>query len=169
MEKTCLDFYRNLYQHKEVSECALREILEDLPNTFTASMNESLSHEITEKELSSAILSMTKGKTHGHNGIPIEFFQYFWPTIGLNFYQILRRGVEDWALHEGVTKGLISLISKDGDSIDLKYWRPIILLTSSYKVIVKTLQLGLPPILRDVIGLEPMAFSHLGLSWTIFF
>lgn len=30
--------------------------------------------EIIEKELSIAVLSMAKGKTHGHDGIQVEFF-----------------------------------------------------------------------------------------------
>ena len=51
----CLEFYQDLYQHKGVSEEAIREILEDLPRTFTEYMNTSLSKEITEAELSSAV------------------------------------------------------------------------------------------------------------------
>lgn len=124
-------------------------------------MNEVLSRDILEKELSSAILSMAKGKTLGHDGIPIEFFQKCWPTIRADFLQMLYKGMESWTLHEGVAKGLISLIPKEGDSKDLNCWRLIILLTASYMVSAKTLQLRLQPIFRDVISLEQMAFLPL--------
>ena len=43
-------FLPNIYQHKEVPEDAIREILEDLPRSFTVDMNISLSKEITENE-----------------------------------------------------------------------------------------------------------------------
>ena len=57
----------------------------------------------------------------------------------MDFLQMLRKGMETRTLYEGVTKGLISLIPKDGDSKDLNYWRPITLLMASYKVFAKTL------------------------------
>lgn len=102
LEKICLNFFLN-YQHKEVSGYALREVLGDLPITFIASMNEALSWKITEKELSSAILSMAKGKASRHDKILIEFFQKNWPTIGLNFHQMVCKGMENGAFHKGVT------------------------------------------------------------------
>ena len=74
----CLDFYRKLYKHTRISEEAMNEILEDLPATFTCDMNEALSRDITERELSTAILSMAKGKAPGHDEVPIEFFQKLW-------------------------------------------------------------------------------------------
>lgn len=67
-------------------------------------------------------------------------------------------GIERRTLHEGVTRGLISLIPKEGDSKDLNYWRPITLLTTSYKIFAKTLQLRLQSILRDVISPKQMVF-----------
>ena len=87
----CLDFYQDLYQHKGVSEEAIREILEGLPRTFTEDMNTSLSKEITEAELSAAVQSMAKGKAPGHDGIPMEFFQKYWSTIGGDFYRMVKK------------------------------------------------------------------------------
>ena len=161
LEKISLDFYKNLYQHKEVAEPVLREVLDDLLVTFMASMNEALSREITEEELAVVIRAMAKGKAPGHDGIPIEFFQLSWSTTGPDFLHMLRKGFEEGFLHEGVTKGLISLIPKEGDLKDLNYWRPITLLTAGYKVLDKTLQLRLQPILRDVISPEQTTFLPL--------
>ena len=161
LAKICLDFYSNLYKLKGVSEPAIQEILEDLPVTFTDAMNETLEQEITVEELASAIRSMAKGKAPGHDGIPIEFFQLLWTTIGPDFYRMLRKGFDEGKLPEGVTKGLISLIPKEGDLKDLNYWRPITLLTAGYKILAKTLQLRLQPILRDVISPEQTAFLPL--------
>lgn len=116
-------------------------------------MNEVPSQELTEKELSSA-----KEKAPRHDGIHMEKIQQCWPTIGVDFLLMLCKGMENGALPEGITKGLISLISKEGNSKDLNYWGPITLLTASYKVFAKTLQLRLQPILRDVISPEQTTF-----------
>ena len=97
---------------------------------------------------------MAKGKASGHNGIPTEFFQLFWSIIGLDFHLMLRKGFDEEIPHNEITEGPISLIPKEGDLKDLNYWRPIILLTASYKVLVKILQLQLHLILRDVISLK---------------
>ena len=85
---------------------------------------------------------MAKGKAPGHDGIPVEFFQYMWPTLGKDFYLMVKRSIEGRHLHEGITKGLICLIPKEGDLKDLNYWRPITLLTVIYKIIAKAYKLG---------------------------
>lgn len=115
-------------------------------------MNVALAKDITENKLSAAVTSMAKGKAPGHDGIPIKFFQKMWVTIGNDFHRMLLKGIEEGTLHEGMTKGLISLIPKEGDSKDFNYWRPITLLTNGYKIFAKALQLRLQPILRDVIS-----------------
>lgn len=139
----------------------MNEVLKGLPATFTCDMIESLSKDITERELSAAVLSMAKGKALGHDGDPIEFFQRLWPTVRNDFYRMLLKGFEKRALHEGVTRGLISLIPKERNFKDLNYWRSITLLTNSYKIFAKTLQLRLQPILRDVISPEQITFFPL--------
>lgn len=74
---------------------------------------------------------------------------------------MILEGIQKGELHRGVTKGIISLIPKEGDKKDLNYWRPIMLLTTTYKIFAKTLQLRLQPILRDVISLEQTTFLPL--------
>lgn len=97
------------------------EVLEGLLTTFTYDMNALLSRTFTDKELSSSIFSMARGKVPGHNGIPIEVFQHHWPTIGNDFLRMILKSMEEGAFHEGVTNGLITLIPKEGDSRDLNY------------------------------------------------
>ena len=160
-ERICLDFYNDLYNHKEIIDETLMEVMKGLPAPFTDAMNETLDQEITEKELRSATNAMAKGKAPGHHGIPIEFFQKFWPTIGQDFHRMIITSIEEGKLHDGITKGLISLILKEGDNKDLNYWRPITLLTVSYKIFAKTLQLRLQPMLRDIISPEQTTFLPL--------
>ena len=91
-------------------------------------MDVSITRRITEEELGAAVRDMTKGKAPGHDKYLVEFFQQLWPTISIDFYHMILRGMENENFHEGVTKGLISLIFNEGDVRDLNNWRPITLL-----------------------------------------
>lgn len=102
--------YKNLYQHKEISEGAINEVLEGLPATFIGEMNEALAKDITTRELSAAVLLMAKGKAPRHDRIPIEYFQKMWSTIGNDFHHMLSRGIEEGTLHEG----LLDLFQRKG-------------------------------------------------------
>jgi hypothetical protein len=74
---------------------------------------------------------------------------------------MVKKNIEEKKLYEGVTKGLICLIPKEGNAKDFNYWRPITLLTVSYKIFAKALQIRLQPMLRDVISPEQTAFLPL--------
>ena len=63
---------------------------------------------------------------------------------------MILKGIHEGAFHEGVTRGLISLIPKEGGATNLNHWKPITLLIVIYKTLTKTLQLRLQPILSDV-------------------
>lgn len=76
-------------------------------------MNTAPTKEITQHELYGVIDSMATWKTHGHNGIPIEFLQQLWLALGGDFCRMIHKGLKEGAFHEGVTKGLLtSFLSK---------------------------------------------------------
>lgn len=75
LDRICYDFYQKLYVHKEISEETIKEVFIGFPVTFINEMNVSITRAITEEELGAAVRDMTKGKTPGYDGIPVEFFQ----------------------------------------------------------------------------------------------
>ena len=99
----------------------MNEVLEGLPATFTCDMNGILSKNITEKKLSTTVFSMEKRKTLGYDGVPIEFFQNPWSTVGNDFHRMLLNGFENGTLHKGITRRPISLIPNEGDAKDRNY------------------------------------------------
>ena len=144
-----------------MAEPVIREVLEDLSVTFTASMNGSLAQDIIEKGLASAIHLMAKGKTTGHDRIPMEFFQRLWSTSGPDFHRMLCNGFDEEKLFEGVTKGFLLALSRRRMTSRTSTWRPITLLTAGYKIHAKIPQSKLRPILRDVISPKQTAFLPL--------
>ena len=81
-----------------------------MPPPPPGAMNESSSKEITQGELFIVVNSMAKGKAPSDDMIPIEFFHQLWPTLGKDFYQMIRNSIKLGAFYKGVTRGLISLI-----------------------------------------------------------
>ena len=156
-----MNFTKKLYQHKEISEETLDEVFEDFPGMISQATSETLMRDITERELATTVISLAKGKAPGHDEIPVEVFSKLWQIIGHDFYKIILMVVEKRILHEGMTKGLISLVSKEGNAKDLNHWRPIILLTTAYKIFAKALQLRLQSVLRDIISPEQTIFLPL--------
>lgn len=73
---------------------------------------------------------------------------------------ILRR-ITKSILHDGMTKGIIGLIPKEGYTKDLNLWRPIIKVTTAHKIFAETLQLRLQCMLKDIISSEQTAFLPL--------
>lgn len=158
LEKITKDFYGDLYRHKDILEEALTKVMEEVSALFTNSMNEAFKKEITENELLQAVKSMAKEKVPGYDDIPVEFFQTMWPTIGKDFHLMIKKIIKDKQLHVGVIKGLICLIPEEGDVKDLNYWKPITLLTVSYKILAKALQTRLHPMFKDVISMKQTVF-----------
>lgn len=67
---------------------------------------------------------------------------------------MILKDIEERQLHEGVSKGLICLIPKEGDTKDLNYWRPVTLLSVMYKIFAKVLQIRLQLMPKDIISPE---------------
>ena len=110
-------------------------------------MNENLFQDIYVEQLANVVTSMAKGKALRHEGIPMEFFQHLWQTVGHDIHQMILRVIHSREFHVGVTKGTISLIPNERDKKDLNYWRPITLLTTTYRIFAKILQPRFHPML----------------------
>lgn len=71
---------------------------------------------------------------------------------------MVHHSVAQGHLPTGMTSGTIALIFKAGDRVDLSNWRPITLLSVSYKIIAKAMQIQLQHLLQDVISQEQFDF-----------
>lgn len=74
------------------------------PFVFTKEMNDTLTRGITQQELYGSVDSMAFGKLLGHDGILVEFLKCLWPTLGYDFFQMIRKSITLGAFHEGSLK-----------------------------------------------------------------
>ena len=82
---------------------------------------------------------MESGKSPGPDGLPAEFYLYFWGLLGRDLVEILNYGYDAGALSESQRRAILRLLFKREDPQLLKNWRPISLLNVDYKIATKCL------------------------------
>ena len=96
---------------------------------------------------------MSTGKSPGADGFPVEFYRRFWGLLGQDLVDILNFSFTHGSLSDSQRRGIIRLLYKKDDPLELKNWRPISLLNTDYKICTKVLANRL----RKVI---PLIFSE---------
>ena len=99
---------------------------------------------------------MENNKSPGIDGIPAEFYKEFFPLLKKDLQEIfnkvlftLKTTPKTW------NQAIITLIPKQTQNLEeLKYWRPISLLCTDYKILTKILSNRLKEILPDIISIE---------------
>ena len=74
LQNMCYEYYKKLYQHKEISEEAMDEVFKDFLGMILQATSETLMRDITERELATTVTFLAKEKAPGHDGIPVEVF-----------------------------------------------------------------------------------------------
>ena len=95
--------------------------------------------ELTEGECKRALDAMATGKSPGLDGLPTEFYQRFWSLLGTDFVDVINFAYNHGQLSPSQRSGVITLIHKRGDRLDMKNWRPITLLCADYKIVAKAI------------------------------
>ncbi len=99
----------------------------------TQATNESLTRDLTLKDILDAIKALPKGKAPGHDAVPMEFFQEYTDEIASTLLKAFTTMLRDGATSTYINKGLITLIPKTRDGARFNNWRPIAFLGASIK------------------------------------
>ena len=94
---------------------------------------------------------MSNNKSPGPDGIPCEFYKYFWNEIGDHVYNSFICAFNRGELSPSQRQGVINLVpKKDKDLTDLKSWCPISILNTDYKILAKVLSNRLKVTLTEI-------------------
>nr|P14381.1 RecName: Full=Transposon TX1 uncharacterized 149 kDa protein; AltName: Full=ORF 2 [Xenopus laevis]AAA49976.1 ORF2 [Xenopus laevis] len=143
-------FYQNLFSPDPISPDACEELWDGLP-VVSERRKERLETPITLDELSQALRLMPHNKSPGLDGLTIEFFQFFWDTLGPDFHRVLTEAFKKGELPLSCRRAVLSLLPKKGDLRLIKNWRPVSLLSTDYKIVAKAISLRLKSVLAEVI------------------
>ena len=150
--RTLHDFYQDLYTPRNTSPAAQTHFLNQLTATVPPPLATTLDSPFTIAELYTVITHMASNKSPGIDGLPVEFYQVFWPQLQHEFTLLAN---EIFILHSSPTYtqrlAVLTLLFKDGDKTFLSNWRPISLLCTDYKILTKALTNRLQSILPHII------------------
>jgi hypothetical protein len=117
----------------------------------TQDTNTSLTRDLLIKDILDAIKVLPKGKAPGHDGISMEFYQELANEVVPILLSAFTTMLNVRSTSAYINKGLITLIPKSGDRARLGNWRPITLLSSTYKILARTLAEKIQPALTHII------------------
>lgn len=119
IDHICCDFCKGLYKYKVIFHATLKEVFVDFPKTITNTLKDKLTKDIAQHEFYRVMDSMASGKTPGHDGMPIELIGKLWLALGNDLCMMIKRNIDLGTFHARVTKGVRSLIPKEGEGNNL--------------------------------------------------
>jgi exonuclease III len=123
------------------------------PSIFQNYESAGLSSPIQLHEVDEAIKLLKKQKSPGSDGLPAELYQKFHEPIKKILLKLFNECFKLGFLSESMYKGVITLIYKGkGDRSIRSNWRPITLLNSDYKILMKILYNRLKPFTPKLIN-----------------
>ncbi|CAM2106821.1 unnamed protein product [Caretta caretta] len=94
---------------------------------------------------------MPTNKSPGMDGLTVEFYHAFWDILGPDLATVWAESLQGGVLPLLCRRAVLALLPKKGDLHDLRNWRPVWLLSTDYKIIVKAISLWLGSMMVDVI------------------
>ena len=102
---------------------------------------------------------MKNGKTPGIDGLPADFYKFFWKDIKHLVINSIINSFNKGTLSNNQKTGILTLIpKKDKDRMFLKNWRPLTILTTDYKIITKLLAMHISGVLPSIINQDQSAY-----------
>ena len=149
---TIRGFYQTLYTRRITSTASQTHFLSQLSATVPPALAVQLDSPITSDELRSTINQMNTNKSPGIDGLPVEFYQVFWPQLQQEL-TVLANELFVLHLSPNYTQrmAVLTLLYKTGDRTLLSNWRPISLLCADYKIVTKTITTRLQSVLPHII------------------
>lgn len=102
---------------------------------------------LTIEKREEALNSLPGGKSPGRDGFRKEFFTWGWSFIEPVFQEAVQQMFDRGTMCPNLNESLVTLLPKAKASEGVKYWRPISLLNTVYKIVSKALARRLAPLM----------------------
>ena len=157
----CEKYYKTLYTNDS------KVINDDTENPFLNAEHPMLEEEekrfcdrsITIDECLKSLKELPNNKSPGSDGLPADFYKFFWNNIKSYFFQSYQYSIENGMLSRDQRQAILTLIpKKDKDLRHLKNWRPLSLLNTDYKIIAKVLASRLQTVIANIIDDDQVGY-----------
>ncbi|CAI5483135.1 unnamed protein product [Closterium sp. Yama58-4] len=112
----------------------------------------------SEEEVKAAFRSMAKNKAPRKDGLPKELFEFHWDILGKHFMKLVDSFAATATLPTSTKDAVTILLHKKGGRDQLENYRPITLLSFTYKVIARVVADRMKRVLHEVISPEQYGF-----------
>nr|GEX70557.1 RNA-directed DNA polymerase, eukaryota, reverse transcriptase zinc-binding domain protein [Tanacetum cinerariifolium] len=155
VKKEILNHFSNRFD-KLISPRLLLE--SQFPNVFTSDQLVDLERDVTHEEIKKAVWDFGINKSPGPDGYTIEFFHRYWKIIDNDAVAVVLQSFSLGILSPGCNSSFIAPIPKTQEAKVVKYFRPISLKGSVYKIIAKILANRLTLVISSLISEVQSAF-----------
>lgn len=149
--ETAANYYKKLFSPQDTVGPLAGKFLDSMETTLGTEEATALEGEVTVQEVERALRSLKKGTAPGCDGLPVDFYCFFWPLISGDLVAVYKECLASGLLPQTMRTGHVSLLYKKGDREDLANWRPITLLTTDYKMLAKVLVLRIKTVIGKVV------------------
>ena len=148
-------FFAELYTEQQTNETLQEEFLQYITTTLDEQDKQNLEQPITQDELNHTLKNTDTNKSPGIDGLPVEFYQTFWPILKNELEAISNLiYIHQQNLNMSQRTGVITLTHKRDEKEHLENWRPITLLCADYKIITKTIATRLRRYLSKILNIN---------------
>ncbi len=144
-------FYGELYKRGGVDEGSVDEVLRCVEKELGEEDRIWCDREIEEKEVIDAIEGARNGKSPGSDGIGIEWYKVYKKEVVPILVEVYKGMERTGEVEHRMVEGVITLVFKKGNKLDLENYRPISLLNSDYKILTKVLANRMKRVIGDIV------------------
>lgn len=129
------------------------DLLRHVRASLSTEASNSLTAEVDEDDLETAIVQSSKNKSPGPDGLPAEFYQVFYEKLKSKLLLVCKELMDsERDIPEEFLAGVVVLIPKNPLGTSIGNLRPITLLNSDYKIMTRILARRLKMIMHEVTG-----------------
>ncbi|KAJ4436078.1 hypothetical protein ANN_18705 [Periplaneta americana] len=152
--KQCLNearnYYTHLYQRTPTSEEASNFLLQGVKHHINLDQHDAMARQITLQEIESALKQTTSNTAPGPDGLTYNFYKSYWQYVKDSLLEAFNEIYIEHKIPLGFTDGIIVLIPKRSPKT-ITDFRPISLLNTDYKLLMKVMANRLKEVLPDII------------------
>ena len=127
-------------------------ILSNLSRSLSRAEVESCEGLLSIPECKQALDDMSKGKTPGSDGFPMELFSSFCDVLGADLVPIFNYAFDCGKFSTSQRRGLIIVLYKKDDRLETKNYHPISLLNVDYKIATRAISGRLLGVIGSIVG-----------------
>ena len=136
-------FYKSLYSCQNLEGGNENSFINDLKTnncipTLTQNDIDMCKSPLFLSEVTEALNKMNTNKSPGNDGLSVEFYRAFWPSISNILLAVFQESITEGALSASQRQSVITLLEKNGkDKLYISNWRPISLINVDTKLYSK--------------------------------